>query len=360
MNIDDPIFARLIPTAGDNILWPFDVPDEPAPSRVTPETIARHADHPSGYLVTNPGMCHFTCRGSDGFIAYRMFGNVLFQFGGVFAPRDEQPVLLARFHAHARALKKRICAVQLRPGDLQLYERAGFCINQLGSSYTLDLKTFRTTGTRFMKMRNKIARARKYGITVAELGVEAPRDAAAWESLQAITAGWLRTKGRFAKLMEFMIGELGGPEDRARRIFVAYDHGRAVAFITYVPSYGEFPGLMHDLSRRDPDAPPGVMELINVTALERFQQQGIRYLNFGLTPFTGLSDDADCSATRSRVCSWLVRALARHGGAIYPAESQAQYKLKWDPQTIVPEYVAFEGRFRWSMAWRLLLLTRAI
>jgi lysylphosphatidylglycerol synthetase-like protein (DUF2156 family) len=52
--------------------------------------------------------------------------------------------------------------------------------------------------------------------------------------------------------------------------------------------------------------------------------------------------------------------LARHGSAIYPAETQAQYKLKWHPETIVPEYVAFEGRFRLSAAWRLMLLTRAI
>lgn len=359
MNTDNPIFADLIPTAGDNILWPFDVPAA-APSRVAPETIARHADHPSGYLVTNPGMCHFTCKDSDGFIAYRAFGNVLFQFGGVFAPRAQQPVLLERFRIHAHDMNKHICAVQLRPGDLPLYERAGFCINQLGSSYTLDLKIFRTAGTRFMKMRNKIARARNSGITVAELGVDTPRDAAAWECLQAITTAWLRTKGRFAKLMEFMIGELGAPEDRARRVFVAYQHGRAVAFITYVPSYGELAGRMHDLTRRDPDASPGVMELINITALERFQQEGIRHLNFGLTPFTGLSDDTDCVATRSRACSWLVRQLARHGAAIYPAESQVQYKLKWNPQIIVPEYVAFEGRFRWSTAWRLLLLTRAI
>ena len=359
MNADNPLFARLIPTGGDNILWPFDV-TAATPSRVTSDTIARHADHPAGYLVTNPGMCHFSCKGCDGFIAYRAFGNVLFQFGGVFAPRAQQPLLLERFRAHARDMKKRICAVQLRPGDLPLYEQAGFCINQLGSSYTLDLKTFRTAGTRFMKMRNKIARARKSGITVGELGVETPRDAAAWESLRAITASWLGTKGRFAKLMEFMIGELGGPEDRARRIFVAHHEGRAVAFITYVPSYGEFAGMMHDLSRRDREAPPGVMELINITALERFQQEGIRHLNFGLTPFTGLSDDTDCAASRSRACSWLVRQLARHGGAIYPAQSQAQYKLKWNPQTIVPEYVAFEGRFRWSVAWRLLLLTRAI
>jgi lysylphosphatidylglycerol synthetase-like protein (DUF2156 family) len=211
-----------------------------------------------------------------------------------------------------------------------------------------------------MKMRNKIARARKAGITVSELGVDEPRSAQAWDALGAITATWLRGKGQHAKLLEFMVGELGAPDDLERRVFVASHEGRTIGFITYVPAYGRYAGLMHDISRRAPDAPPGVMELINVTAIERFKSEGVRFLNFGLTPFYGITDEADNVPTRSRIVSWLLRMLAKHGAAIYPAETQAQYKLKWNPDTIVPEYVAFEGRFRWSTALRLLQLTRAI
>ena len=332
----------------------------PASSRLSLETVARFADHPSGYLAMNREMRHFTSENIDGFIAYVPFGGVLFQFGGVFAPEPDQPRLLAQFRALARRMGKHICAVQLRPEDLALYQQSDFCINQFGASYTLDLAGFQTSGTRFMKMRNKISRARKSGITVCELGVDAPRSAEAWGALQSITATWLRTKGRHAKLLEFLVGELGGPEDPNRRVFVATQEGKTVAFITYVPSYGRYAGLMHDLSRRAPDAPPGVMELINITAIERFKSEGVRFLNFGLTPFFGLSDETDFVPTRSKTVSWLLGMLARHGSAIYPAESQVQYKLKWNPEIIVPEYVAFEGRFRWSMAWRLLLLTRAI
>ena len=332
----------------------------PASSRLGVQTVARFADHPSGYLAMNREMRHFTGEGIDGFIAYVPFGGVLFQFGGVFAPKPDQARLLTQFRALARRTGKHICAVQLRPDDLALYQQSGFCINQFGASYTLDLAGFQTSGTRFMKMRNKIARARKSGITVHELGVDTPRSAEAWNALQSITATWLRTKGRHAKLLEFLVGELGGPEDSDRRVFVASHEGKTIAFITYVPSYGRYTGLMHDLSRRAPDAPPGVMELINITAIERFKSEGVRYLNFGLTPFFGLSEQTDCVPTRSKTVSWLLGMLARHGAAIYPAESQVQYKLKWNPETIVPEYIAFEGRFRWSMAWRLLLLTRSI
>jgi lysylphosphatidylglycerol synthetase-like protein (DUF2156 family) len=324
------------------------------------ERVARFADHPSGYLAMNREMRHFTSEGIEGFIAYVPFGGALFQLGGVFATAHDQPRLLAQFRALAKRMGKHICAIQLRPEDLALYQQSGFCINQFGASYTLDLTKFRTSGTRFMKMRNKIARARKSGLTVQELGVDAPRDEAAWEALRSITATWLRTKGRHAKLLEFLVGDLGGPGDRERRVFVATREGKTVAFIAYVPSYGRYAGLIHDLSRRVEDAPPGVMELINITAIERFTAEGVRYLNFGLTPFFGIAEETDCAPTRSKAVSWILRMLARHGSAIYPAETQAQYKLKWHPETIVPEYVAFEGRFRLSTAWRLLLLTRAI
>ena len=350
--VEPPISARLVSTP---------LADEASvASRLGLDTVARFVDHPSGYLTMNREMCHFTSADVEGFIAYRSFGSVLFQFGGVFAPPESQARLLQQFQALARRVGKHICAVQLRPEDLALYQRSGFCINQFGNSYTLDLAGFKTSGTPFMKMRNKIARARKSGITVCEMGVDAPRSIAAWEALDQITAAWLRTKGRHAKLLEFLIGELGRPEDSIRRVFVASHQGKAVAFITYVPAYGRFAGLLHDITRRAPEAPPGVMDLINITAIERFKSEGIRYLNFGLTPFTGLSEEADCVPTRSKATSWLLRMLARYGSAIYPATSQVQYKLKWHPKTIIPEYIAFEGRFRLSMAWRLLLLTRAI
>jgi lysylphosphatidylglycerol synthetase-like protein (DUF2156 family) len=328
-------------------------------ARLSPGAMARFIDHPSGYLTMNREMRHFTSAKVNGFIAYRPFGGILFQFGGVFAPPENQHRLFEQFRQWAKRMGKPICAVQLRPENLALYQ-PDFCINQLGASYTLDLAGFRTSGTRFMKLRNKIARARKSGLTVCELGIDTPRSPQAWEELRSITAAWLGTKGRHAKLLEFLVGELGSPEDSSRRVFVASHFGKAVAFITYVPAYGTFTGFMHDISRRDPGAPPGAMELINITAIERFKSEGVCYLNFGLTPFFGVSDETDCTPTRSRLASWLVRMLARHGNALYPAESQARYKLKWQPETIVPEYVAFEGRFRWSMAWRLLMLTRAI
>lgn len=324
------------------------------------EALERWSDHPCAFLALNKETRAFHAHGLRGFIAYRPAGGWLFQLGGVHAPRDEQGALLAAFRAFARAERKKLCALQLRPDDVPLYSEAGFRVNQLGTSYTVDLERFTTKGSKFMQLRNKVNRARREGVVVAELGVDRPRTPAIDEQLAALTAVWLESKGRYKKLLDFMVGETGGPHDGLRRTFVAMKEDRVLAFVTYVPAWGALPGLLHDLSRRVPDAPPGVMELVNATAIERFQREGVRNLNFGFTPFVGVGDATDNVPGRSAAVSWLLRKLATHGGAVYPAQSQAAYKLKWDPTIVTPEYFAFEGRFKLGCLFRLLVLTRSI
>jgi lysylphosphatidylglycerol synthetase-like protein (DUF2156 family) len=227
----------------------------------------------------------------------------------------------------------------------------------MGLSYTLDLASFNTRGAKFMKLRNKVARASRAGIEVRELGREQALTPEIRQSFDRITWAWVRAKGRHKKLCEFLVGEIDAIQEDGTRCFLALCENRVIAFITYVPSYGRLCGLMHDLSRRQPDSPPGVMELINLTAIQRFQAEGVRHLNFGLTPFAGVADQL---GSHSPLVARVVALLSRYGSVLYPASSQAAYKLKWDPQIIEPEYFAFQGRFRLDCLWQLLRLTRLI
>jgi phosphatidylglycerol lysyltransferase len=318
-----------------------------------------YADSPSAFLAMNEGTNYFEDSDIDGFIPYRVQGGYIVQIGGVVAHASVREKLLCRFLAFARQSGKRVCAVQLRQRDLDEYGRQGFTINQLGLSYSLDIPAFKTAGTRFISMRNKISRARKAGVVVKELGRDVPFDDAAEKQIDEITQAWLQAKGK-KNLLEFMVGDLHPTPLPRRRIFAAYQEERIVGFISYVPSYGEFGGMMHDVTRRRNDAPPGVMELLNVEAIERFRSEGIRHMNFGLTPFCGVTDAHDNHHSRNRFLSWLISKLEKHGKAVYPAQAQVQYKQKWQPMTITPEYVAFHGGFRLSGLFRLLQLTRTI
>lgn len=363
----------------------------PVPSdRLRPDAalLPQLIDHPSGYLALATQNSFFSQPPAAGFIAYRRHGRHLFLFGGVHAPEAQRASLLDAFLAHAARLDCAVVAVQLRLPQLALFATRGFTVNPLGTSFGLHLPDFRLAGTRRMKLRNKIGRARRLGLRVRELGRELPRSPASFAALQAISDRWLRRKGK--KELDFMIGELGtlvteASDDRRRRIFVVeqaepvapseavaplankYQHKKDhqfsnswLGFITYVPVYGQHPGYLHDLTRRLPEAPPGAMELCNAEAMARLQAEGARYLHFGFTPFITRPEDADLPAINSS--SWLdlaIRLLARYGRLVYPAQSQADYKRKWGPDLIEPEYVAAQA-LSLRAIWDLLRLTRSL
>ncbi len=305
------------------------------------EAVRSHGDNPSGFLAVNEGTSYFGLPGEPGVIAYRACGRYLVQFGGPFAPRQAWPELLAGFAGLADADGAGIVAVQLQRDDAEFYAAHGYTVNQVGASYAIDLTGYGLQGTRFMRLRNKVARAGRSGLAVTECGLD--ENAAA---VAQIDAAWLAGKGENARELEFLVGELGGPMQRHRRLFAGLIGGRPVAYISYCPAFGSRPGWMHDLSRRLPagdDAPPGVIEAINVAAIRAFQAEGTRWLHFGFTPFTSLAPEHEVPGA-SKAYAWFMRWLWENGSFVYPAQSQLAYKRKWAPSVVLPEYLAFRGQ----------------
>ncbi|TCO62873.1 uncharacterized protein DUF2156 [Actinocrispum wychmicini] len=295
-----------------------------------------HADNPSGYFAFNMGNSFFQLPDEAGVIIYRTVGRYLVQFGGPFAPPAACARLLAGFVDFAADQRRRIVAVQLQSGDVSPYLRLGFSVNQMGASYAVELASFTLQGTRFMRLRNKISRALRSGLEIHEAAY------ADWVSAIAeVDKLWLNSKGETVKPLEFLVGQLGGPYQSLRRLFVAERDGELIGYISYAPVFGSRHGWMHDLSRRIPEAPPGVMEAVNKAAIDTFMAEGVPWLHFGFTPFTSLH--APAFPGSSPGFHWLMKYLWERGADIYPAQTQYDYKEKWAPNAVLPEYVAFQG-----------------
>jgi lysylphosphatidylglycerol synthetase-like protein (DUF2156 family) len=312
-------------------------------------------DHPSGFLALSSKNQHFTVPGINGFISVREQGRHVIALGGVQALESQRGALLDHLLEFAASRQQHLLVVQLRTEQIPLFRDRGFSINQLGTSFGLSLGNFTFRGTRKMQLRHKLRRARASGLKVVEFGVDWPRNAATFAELYSVSSAWLKAKGK--KELDFMIGEIGRPEDARRRVFAAIDPtGRCVAFITYVPSWGRTPGYLHDLSRRLPSAPPGALELCNARAIEAMIAERVPYLHFGFTPFVVEGPELPGA---NRLAAWAVPLLYRYGGAIYPAASQVQYKLKWTPDIIEREYLAARP-LSVRAVFDLLLLTRSL
>lgn len=316
--------------------------------------LRENADNPSAFLALNAGNSYFTDPASPGLIAYREAGRYLIQFGGAFAPEADRERLLRAFLARAREQRRKVVAVQLQPEDAELYARCGFTVNQVGSSYAVRLPDHTLRGTRFMKLRNKISKAKRSGLTVTEVPYDEHVD-----ELASIDADWLKSKGRHVKEIEFLVGECGGPAQPHRRLLLGRLDGAPIGYISYAPAYGTHSGWLHDLSRRRSSAPPGVMEAINRHAMETFRDEGAEWLHFGFTPFVGLSPTHEVAGA-SRLTSRFMRLLAERGDKVYPSASQLAYKEKWGPDLILPEYLAFHGRASLPAIWQILRVTKSI
>jgi lysylphosphatidylglycerol synthetase-like protein (DUF2156 family) len=319
--------------------------------------LRRFGDHSSMALALNRDVHHFFDSDGRGMVAYRRSGGHLVQICGPFCAAADRRALLDAFLTSAeREGSGGVTAIQLRRGDAELYARRGFSVNQFGCSYSIELETFTLRGTKFMKVRNKISRARRLGVKVGERP-----DAGADAELDEIDHDWLRGKGFYASELAFLVGERGGAAQGERRVFVAHLEGKPLAYVTYSPVYGsERPGWLYDLTRRCRDVPPGTIELIFASALETVREEGCEWLHMGLTPFVGLSEENELISARSRVVSFLAQQLAERGSAVYPAKTQEAFKMKWAPTAIEPEYIAFRGGPSLRGTVALLRLTRVI
>ncbi|MFJ4920617.1 DUF2156 domain-containing protein [Streptomyces sp. NPDC088725] len=295
------------------------------------------AENPSSFLTLNSGNSTFSVPEADGVIVYRRTGRHVVQFGGPFAATEDYDLLAGRFLEHVREQNLSLVGVQLQRHDAERYRRYGFTVNQVGASWARRLEDFTLRGTRFMQLRNKISRAHRNGLEIREVAAED------WEAeLKVIDGAWLSSKGGASQL-EFLVGQMGGEVQPLRRLFVGTIEGAPVAYISYSPVYGSRAGWMHDLSRRIPEGSPGLMEAINAHAIEVFRGEGVAWLHFGFTPFTGLDADFEIEG-HSPAFQWLMSALWAEGAALYPAQTQLSYKQKWAPDLVIPEYVAFDGQ----------------
>jgi lysylphosphatidylglycerol synthetase-like protein (DUF2156 family) len=330
----------------------------PIPSRVRGaedqlvlDLLSRHGDHSSAFLTFNQDVRHYLSRAAEGVVAYRNGGrHHAVQLCGPIAHPADRGRVFDEFRQWATRQHMAITALQLRRAEADLYATRGFVVNQIGTSYSIAIADFALTGTSFMRIRNKIRRARRLGVIVEELAMAGP-------DLDAVDAAWLLGKGRHVRELALLVGERGGRGAALRRTFVARLGTEVVAYATYSPVWGVRPGWLYDLTRRLPSAPPGAIELIFVTALERFAEEGYAWIHLGLTPFSGLSKENELTGSASAAVGALIRRIGR-SESFYPVRSQETFKRKWHPGVSEPEYAAFERWRSSGAAWHIVRMTR--
>lgn len=260
----------------------------------------------------------------------------------------------------------RVAIFQARPEFLPIYRALGLRAFKIGEEALLNPQTFTLAGSAMANVRCSCRRAERDGVSIQWYEGLPPETIL--KQLGTVSTSWLEHKaGRGTEEMGFSLGRLDELTEAATRAdaiaerqiaqkwtpahltprFVTavatQSDGRICAFATFTPIYGTqtMPsvesggngqpgnrgwGWALDIMRKLPDAPPGVIELILVRTIERFQKRGAEVVSLGVVAMADTNQEM--SASQRQLASF----MAEHVRMLDTHRSLLHFKQKFHPR----------------------------
>ncbi|GHO72185.1 hypothetical protein KSC_110770 [Ktedonobacter sp. SOSP1-52] len=326
------------------------------------ELLRLYGEHPLAFFGLAPKNRHFLAPGGSGLVNYQLIHKVAVALG--------DPVCAPGAHEHVTRLFLDFCALhrwrvafyQAAPEHLAAYRSLHLRAFKMGEEAILHPQTFTLKGSALANVRTSCRRAEREGVDIQWYEGVPPVDV--MQHLEGISRIWLGQKagkqasergfgmGRVDELAESaerdkMIATIPTPAPAlplvAPRLLTAVaktSTGQSCAFVTFTPIYGCFTskaavpdrqsemqgwGWALDLMRRVRDAPPGVMELLLVRAMERFRVCGAHRVSLGLAALTDSRQEMTAAGRA------LARFVTDRSALLGTSRTLFAFKRKFDP-----------------------------
>jgi phosphatidylglycerol lysyltransferase len=106
-------------------------------------------------------------------------------------------------------------------------------------------------------------------------------------------------------------------------ITVESNEEKVVAFLNIIPDYAPEEST-YDLIRKTKDAPNGVLDFIMIEMFKHLKSNGIKYVNLGFAPMSGLDDPHTFTERSMKFAYEKIRAFSHYKGL-------RDFKEKFDP-----------------------------
>lgn len=284
------------------------------------ELVRSYGGQTLAFFALAPENLSYLDTSGNGLVNYRLSGNIAVVLGDpICAPEDFERVM--RGFLDLCALHDwRAAFYQAHPEHLPTYHTLGLHAFKIGEEAIINPQAFTLSGSAMANVRTSCRRAEREGVVIHWYEGAPPEEVL--EQLQHLSKAWLERKGgKHASEMGFSMGRLDELKDAAARAdaiagisqssknglpigvprlitgVAMSSTGKACAFVTFTPIYGSpaYEPAYHgnqartrgwgwalDLMRRSPDAPPGVIELLIVRAIERFRAYGAEVVSLGM------------------------------------------------------------------------------
>jgi phosphatidylglycerol lysyltransferase len=191
----------------------------------------------------------------------------------------------------------------------------------LGQEGVVDLDTFTLEGGEKKSIRNALNKIKEQGY-ITRINTPPIRDGL-MQKLKAVSDEWMRLTGR--EEIIFSQGMFVEKEIKEQTIIsVENSEEKIIAFLNIIPDSVENEGT-YDLLRKTADAPNGIMDYILIELFKYFKANGIRYVNLGFAPMSGLNDPHNFTEKSMKFAYEKIRSLSHYKG-------QRDYKEKFNPQ----------------------------
>jgi phosphatidylglycerol lysyltransferase len=191
----------------------------------------------------------------------------------------------------------------------------------LGQEGVVDLDTFTLEGGEKKSIRNALNKIKEQGYTT-HINTPPLRDGLI-QKLKAVSDEWLRLTER--EEIIFSQGMFVEKEIKEQTVIsVENSEEKIIAFLNIIPDSVKNEGT-YDLLRKTADAPNGIMDYILIELFKYFKSTGIKYINLGFAPMSGLNDPHNFTEKSMKFAYEKIRSFSHYKG-------QRDYKEKFNPK----------------------------
>lgn len=300
------------------------------------ELVERYGKDSLIYLTLELDKNYFFGANAEGFIAYKIIDNIMVCMGNPICEEDSLDVLFQEFITFSKEKRYKVCFCSISEEFSIFLSERGFSVSKYGEEALIDLDAYELKGSKTSKLRQKLKRAEKLGITVIEYNPKEHRDYKLENKIVHISDEWLaKKKGK----LEFGLGELNLDKPLGRRYFIAIDQNEDLhAILVFSPfDYGQ--GYFLDVMRRRFDSIPGVMEKSVIDAAMKMKGEGKKMVSLGIAPLAGIEINEDNCTLLERGMHFVFKNVNQG----YDFKALYDYKRKFAPTIWKPRYIAHES-----------------
>ncbi len=268
----------------------------------------------------------------DAFIMYAVEGRSWIAMGDPVGRKLRWLDLIWKFRELSDRYGGRTVFYEVGNESLHLYLDLGLSLLKLGEEARVPLTTFSLEGSARRGLRYTKRKLEKEGCRFEVMPPESV--AAHLDTFKSISDAWLTEKNTSEK--GFSLGFFQPDYIRRCPVAIVRRNGRIEAFAN-VWAGSQLEELSLDLMRYLPEAAEDVMEFLFICLMLWGKEQGYRWFNLGMAPFSGLENRA-----LAPLWNRLGAFVYRHGEHFYNFQGLRQYKQKFDPQWR-PRYLASPG-----------------